>query len=112
MASKHDSRKGYDFMSEADRAADYEANREPAKHVKLFAYPDDALVIMCEDSDFDMSDKVVSICQYWRDKRYLSEKQKWCLAYFAAYGSNSKEERDNPNPLQPHRSIDDDDIPF
>ena len=92
---------------------------EPKKHEKLFNYPDDALVILCEDHEqFEATDKVLSICQYWRDKRYLSEKQKWVLAYFAAYGTDSRTasanttDDENPNPPKGRSTIDDDDIPF
>ena len=87
-------------------------------HILLFELPDDALVVKCEESDFDPHPKIDSICQWWHDYERLSEKQKWCLAYFAAYGTvdgkppskwESKEGEGEGRHPQPY---DDDDIPF
>ena len=91
-------------------------------HIQMFALPSAELVGECEESDFDPHPKIDSICQWWRDYKKLSEKQKWCLAYFAAYGtvdrkppSKWESEDDHYDALDegtPHPDGWDDDIPF
>lgn len=80
----------------------------PAKklHVQKFELDEADLVQEAEDSDYDQTNIIISICQQWRDKGYISEKQRWALAFFVAYGPRDDHDR------EPIKSIDDEDIPF
>ena len=96
-----------------ERLADEKAkSQKPKSEVeKLFDYPDDSIVIKCElklESQFDH--KIQSICDYWHDKRRISEKQKWCLCFFLVEGSSSKPA--DKRPAYSPKDYPDDDIPF
>lgn len=95
----------------ADERAKAESERPKSEAAKLFEWPDDSIVIKCEEkleSQFDH--KIQSICDYWHDKRRLSEKQKWCLCFFLTEGTSSKSAQ--PSQARRYDPLDDDDIPF
>ena len=88
-----------------------DAAKPKSEAAKLFDWPDDSIVIKCEEkleSQFDH--KIQSICDYWHDKRRLSEKQKWCLCYFLTEGTSTKPV-DKRYAYSPD-DFPDDDIPF
>lgn len=107
-----------------EREADERAKREAevSEHERMFNLPDDALVIKAENrmEATKIDYKIDSICNYWHEKRRLSDKQKWCLAFYVAYGSSEKPQAKSESksansykPFEPYSYDDkDDDIPF
>jgi len=88
-------------------------------HVKFFNLPNADLVTQCDEDDkWSPHPMIDSICQYWRDHNKLSDKQKWVLAFFLAYGTvgkGSKKPQDASDEYVGPRKdkyYDDEEVPF
>lgn len=104
-----DSTDDVDWYDEPEK--DYQLKRKPKLHTIMFNLPVEKLIEKCEASPYEQSNKVISIIQYYLDTKKLSEKQRWVLAYFAAYGNRSADDQHNDITVA-HKTFDDEDVPF
>lgn len=56
-------------------------------HVRYFNLPTATLIKLINDDDkWRPTNAVISICQYFCDNHKITDKQKWLLAFYLAYG--------------------------
>lgn len=93
-----------------------ELDHHEKSHVTLFNLPIEELVTLCDEDDkWNPQPIIDSICQYYRDYKKLSEKQRWVLAFFLAYGTISKHDNKKDAAdeyVGPRKRYNDEEVPF